>query len=72
MPSHDPKIMFGKTLSKIRKRRDMSQEELAEKANLHRNMVGLLERGKRNPSLVTVVRLAKALRVQPSKFFEKL
>jgi transcriptional regulator with XRE-family HTH domain len=72
MPSRDPRVMFGKTLCKLREGRDLSQKELAEKASLSLNMVGLLERGRRNPSLITVVKLAKALRVNASKFFDEL
>ena len=64
--------MFGKTLCNLRKGRQLSQKALAEKANLSLNMVGLLERGRRNPSLITVVKLAKALRVNASKFFDEL
>ncbi len=71
MPARDPKAMFGKALRVLRERRGISQEKLAESANLHRNMVGLLERGRRNPSLATIVKLAKALRVEPAKFFSK-
>ena len=71
MPSRDPKLMFGKTLRALRTKRGISQEGLAEAADLHRNMVGLLERGRRNPSLETIVKLAKALRVEPAKFFAK-
>jgi transcriptional regulator with XRE-family HTH domain len=63
--------MFGKALRSLRKSRGISQEHLAEVAHLHRNMVGLLERGRRNPSLLTIVKLAKALRVEPAKFFSK-
>jgi transcriptional regulator with XRE-family HTH domain len=71
MPSRDPKMLFGKALRELRKERGISQETLAEAAHLHRNMVNFLENGHRNPSLDTIVKLAKALRVEPAKFFSK-
>jgi len=46
-------------------------EQLAEMTGLHQNMIGLLERGKRNPSLETVVKLARGLEVHPSRLFAK-
>jgi transcriptional regulator with XRE-family HTH domain len=68
--SKDPRTKFGNSLRTLRMKRGLSQEHLAESAHLHKNMVGLLERGLRNPSLVTIVKLAKALRVEPDKFFK--
>lgn len=41
----------------------LTQEELAEKANFHVNFVGGIERASRNPSLTSLVKLAKALKV---------
>lgn len=52
----------------IRNRRhelNMTQEELAEKADFHVNYIGGLERGTRNPSLVSLTILARALAVSP-------
>jgi transcriptional regulator with XRE-family HTH domain len=43
----------------------MTQEELAEKAEIHVNFVGGIERASRNPSLTSIVKLAKALKVSP-------
>jgi transcriptional regulator with XRE-family HTH domain len=64
-------MKFGNNLRALRMKRKISQERLAESADLHKNMVGLLERGRRNPSLITIVKLAKALKVEPAKFFAK-
>lgn len=64
--------VFGKQLRELRKKNDLSQEELAELADMHRNYPGRVERGGANPSLLAIVALARALKVRPSKLLEKL
>jgi len=49
----------------------MTQEELAHRAGLNRNYVGLLERAANSPTLDTIERLAAELAVDPVRFFEK-
>jgi transcriptional regulator with XRE-family HTH domain len=56
-------VRFGKKLREIRERRGVSQEKLAEMAELHRTYVSSVERGKRNISLQNIERLALALGV---------
>lgn len=60
----DIRVQFGKHLRKLREDRDWTQEELADKAGMHFTYIGQIERGLRNPSLVNLERLAKALRVK--------
>jgi len=48
----------------------LSQEELAHRAELNRNYVGLLERASNSPTLDTIERLAKELGVAPARFFD--
>ncbi len=49
---------FGKRVRQLRLKKKLSQERLAELAGLHVTFVGAIERGKRNLSLVTIVKLA--------------
>jgi len=66
-----PKLM--KTLSeKIRSRRkeiNLSQEELAERCDLHRTYIGSVERGERNVTLSTLEVIAKALKLEIRDLF---
>jgi transcriptional regulator with XRE-family HTH domain len=54
---------FGKQLQRLRTERSLTQEQLAVKAGLARIYLTKLESGQHDPSLSTLVRLAKALRV---------
>jgi transcriptional regulator with XRE-family HTH domain len=63
------KSQFGSRLRQLRDERGYSQEELAERAGLHRNYVGGVERGERNVALENIVKLAKALSVPPRDLF---
>jgi len=47
----------------------MSQEKLAEKAELHHNYIGEIERGEKAASIDTIVKIAKALRVRVGDLF---
>jgi transcriptional regulator with XRE-family HTH domain len=61
---------FGRTVRRLRHAMDLSQEELADLANIHRTYIGGIERGERNPTLTMIVRLARALDVRPAKLLE--
>jgi transcriptional regulator with XRE-family HTH domain len=58
---------FGKSVRAHRQRLGVSQEKLAEFADLHRTYVADIERGNRNVGLVNIVRLADALGVEPGE-----
>ncbi|MFB6273893.1 MAG: helix-turn-helix domain-containing protein [Salinibacter sp.] len=58
---------FGQRLRARRQAQGLTQIELAAKADLHRNYVGDVERGVRNPSLASVDRLSRALNADPAE-----
>lgn len=62
---------FGVALKKTRERKKMTQLKLAEKSDLDVTYISLLERGLRQPSLKSFVRIASALGVSPSELLRK-
>lgn len=54
---------FARNVRTLRLERGWSQEELADRADLHRTYIGAIERHERNVSLLNVERIAKALNV---------
>lgn len=61
---------LGKKIKEIRKSKKLTQAELAWRTGLTPNFIGLIERGKKRPSLETLIKIGKALEVSPSVFFE--
>lgn len=59
----DVQRQFGQRLRTLRLQKGLSQEQLADIAELHRTYVSGVERGERNISLVNIDRLARALGV---------
>jgi len=66
----DLKIKFGKRLRTLRKQQNLTQEQLAEAADISVDFVSLVERGKNAPSFETLSRLAKALDVEVKELFD--
>jgi transcriptional regulator with XRE-family HTH domain len=58
---------FGKKVRQLRRAMGLSQEELAFRAGVHRNYLGGIERGERNPALDNIAAIARALGVDPSE-----
>lgn len=67
----DPKKHFAARLKELRLELGFSQEELAERSNLHRTYISLIERAQRNVTLENICKLAKALKVHPSELLSK-
>lgn len=61
--------IFGKNVQRIRKEQGLSQEKLAEKANLHRTYIGMIERAEKNITLVNIGKIATALNTNIKSLF---
>lgn len=73
MPHHsDIARIFGEVIRELRRKRGLSQEEFGFECELHRTYISLLERGKRIPSLTTIIQLASALRIPPSEIVRQV
>ncbi|WP_193560912.1 helix-turn-helix domain-containing protein [Bradyrhizobium sp. MOS001] len=63
----DWRAVLGSNVRRIRQQRRMTQEKLAFEAEIDLTYMGGIERGKRNPSLLVMARIAEALSVPLSK-----
>jgi transcriptional regulator with XRE-family HTH domain len=68
----DPRVRLGQVLRKQRHALGLSQEGLAEKADLHWTYIGGIERGERNVSLLNIVKIARALGITPSRLLKDI
>lgn len=60
---------FGERVKELRLEKGISQEELAEKVNVHRTYIGFIERGERNPALLNIYKISRALGVKLQTLF---
>lgn len=58
---------FGLAMKSRRLKLGLSQEDLADRAGLHRTYIGSVERGERNISLQNILSISKALKTSPSR-----
>lgn len=63
-------IGIGKNVKKLREKKGITQEKLAFDADLNRAYIGYIERGERNPSTDTLVKIARALNVSPKDLID--
>ena len=67
MRKRDPILCsFGQSVAKHRRAKGLSQEALAEKADLDRTYLSDIERGVRNPGIKNVILIANALGITPA------
>jgi transcriptional regulator with XRE-family HTH domain len=67
----DWRSVLGENVRRLRRERELTQEQLAFEAQIDLTYVGGIERGRRNPSLVVIARLAAALGVSPASLLER-
>lgn len=65
-------IKIGNNIKKIRKKQNLSQEELAFKSGLHRTYIGSVERGEKNITILNLIKIANSLNTELSIFFNLL
>jgi len=70
MPRMSIKSRVSRNIQRIRREKDLSQEEVAHRADIHQTYLSGVETGKRNPSILVVERIAKALGVDVSEIFK--
>jgi len=63
---------FAKVLQELRHESGLSQEELADKCDLHDRYISFLERGLRQPTITTIFKISKALNILPSELIKKV
>jgi transcriptional regulator with XRE-family HTH domain len=68
----DWRAKVGEKVRALRLERSMTQEQLAFDADIDLTYLGGIERGKRNPSLLVMVRLATSLNVTPADILSDL
>lgn len=64
-------ISFGQRIRGLRKDKKLSQGELAELTGFHRNYIGMIERGERNPALINIQIFAEKFNISLSELFEE-
>jgi len=63
--------VFGEKVRQLRKQKDISQEELAHRADLHRTYIGMIERAEKNITLLNIEKIAIALNVSISDLLKR-
>ena len=64
------KVRFGRAVRKLRSAADYSQESFADAIGVHRTYMGTLERGRGNPSLDIIAKIARGLGISLADLFE--
>ncbi|HTC60617.1 MAG TPA: helix-turn-helix transcriptional regulator [Solirubrobacteraceae bacterium] len=65
-------VAFGKRLRELRAEHGLSQDDLADRTDVHPTAIGRLERGSREPRLTTILRIARGMDVEPGALLDKL
>lgn len=65
-------IKFGEKVRDLRKKKELSQEQLAFKADMHRTYIGMIERAEKNISLSNIYKIALALNVSMAELLKEI
>ena len=65
-----PEVAFGHVIRELRNQQNISQEKLALISDMDRTFISLLERGLRQPSLKSILRLSESLKIRPGELID--
>lgn len=68
----DLKQMIGARIKEVRSKKVLTQDQLSEKTNINPKYLSSIERGKENPTLNTLIKLAQSLDVNIDEFFTQI
>lgn len=63
-------IQFGLRLKQLRQEKGLTQEQFAKNCGLHKNYIGMIERGERNPSLKNIEIVANTFNISISEMMK--
>lgn len=64
-------VAFGKTLQRIRKEKEFTQDQLSIYSRIDRSFISEIENGEKAPTLLTIIHLAKALKIKSSELIQR-
>jgi transcriptional regulator with XRE-family HTH domain len=67
----EPAVAFGRALRRLRMERGMTQEQVGFEADLRRTFISVLELGQQQPTLTTIIKIAKVFGVTPSELLRE-
>lgn len=62
--------LFGQRLKALRIQKNLTQDQFSKECGLHKNYIGMVERGERNPSLINIDIIAKGLKITISELMK--
>ncbi|MDG4656833.1 helix-turn-helix transcriptional regulator [Ectobacillus antri] len=65
-------VKIGSTIKSERMKNGLSQADLAEQSNLHKNFIGMVERGQRGATIASLQKICLALGISLGEFFQSL
>jgi transcriptional regulator with XRE-family HTH domain len=63
-------VVLAENVARLRRRKKLSQSQLAQRTGIHYTEISRIERGLRDPRLTTIARLAHGLRVKPARLLD--
>lgn len=67
-----PELAFGQALQEARKAKGLSQEDLAFESGLDRTFISRLENGRRQPTITTIIQIARALDTSATSLVQEM